>query len=141
MDAFTLGMLLSPKRTVITIWNTGETGDIHKDFPDPVCCRQTSFLISFSTTILFILSSKYYRFLEFIFQRTLSTTSMQGISIFECFFLGTFRTNSWVLNFSRTKFFETYGNFRRDMGRGGLDPPGRASKGGSGVFRTLCLGA
>ena len=27
------------------------------------------------------------------------------------------------------------------VGRGGLDPPGRASKGGSGVFRTLYLGA
>ena len=26
----------------------------------------------------------------------------------EGFFLGTFRTNSWELNFLRTKFFETY---------------------------------
>ena len=27
------------------------------------------------------------------------------------------------------------------MGRGGLDPPGRAGEGGSGVFRTLYPGA
>ena len=30
MDALTLGMFLSPILTVTTVWNTGETGDIHE---------------------------------------------------------------------------------------------------------------
>ena len=29
MDALTLGIFLSPILTVTTVWNTGETGDIH----------------------------------------------------------------------------------------------------------------
>ena len=33
------------------------------------------------------------------------------------------------------------GNWNTELGRGGLVLPGRASKGGSGVFRTLYLGA
>ena len=33
------------------------------------------------------------------------------------------------------------GTVHLSLGRGGLDPPGRASKGGSGVFCTLYLGA
>ena len=45
MDALTLGMFLSPILTVTTVWNTGETGDIH------ICDLNRFYFITLSATI------------------------------------------------------------------------------------------
>ena len=61
----------------------------------------------------FVAKSKFRQTLQnleanFVFITNMVLVKSVIVKINEGFYLGTFRTNSWELNFSRTKFFETY---------------------------------